>query len=524
LSKLDHVNTTDIGDAIRLGCRTMSSVFNADDHDIPFFESQVWPEARLAFNHAFSEAHVPGRHLNALLNAEAAIGMILDEDAVGKHERAAFFSYSGSAALPLNRTAVDGPLVNFLPHNVREGFHALYALTKYRDSLPARQLAEASIAAILNYWTPEHEWDRQRLESEHGIHVLEIGPLSTFITGLARAIGPLVKYYRAAAYGPALELALMLKEKAISEYFTADGSYDSARFGPHTHSTTCTLSSLAQLAELTHDAHLMQRVKTFYDNGLWAIRDALGWVIEMSSLEANPDLGEVNNTGDLVETALILGRWGYPEYYEDTERMVRSHLLPSQLRDVSFIQEPENPSGDDGLRHVADRHLGAFGFPAPYGHAPIGAPRLRFNMDIVGGAIGSLCEVYRSLSHHDSAGHWVHLLFDHETPTIQVESPYTHRALRIRVKRPDPLFVRIPSWVDGHAITVPESDETPRVSNGYLFLARPPVNRPLTISFPLPMREITLNHRTRAIRARLRGDEVIAMENFGAELTYFDPI
>ena len=37
------------------------------------------------------------------------------------------------------------------------------------------------------------------------------------------------------------------------------------------------------------------------------------------------------------------------------------------------------------LRDVAERHLGAFGFPAPYGHKPVGAQWIGFNMDIVGG-------------------------------------------------------------------------------------------------------------------------------------------
>jgi hypothetical protein len=31
---------------------------------------------------------------------------------------------------------------------------------------------------------------------------------------------------------------------------------------------------------------------------------------------------------------------------------------------------------------------------------------------------------------------------------------------------------------------------------------------------------VVLEHRTRAIRARLRGDEVVAMENFGADLAF----
>jgi hypothetical protein len=145
-------------------------------------------------------------------------------------------------------------------------------------------------------------------------------------------------------------------------------------------------------------------------------------------------------------------------------------------------------------------------------------------MDIVGGAVGSLCEVMRHATCFDGAGHWVNLLFDQETSHIRVESPYTHSALRVCLKRPGALFVRMPPWVDVRSINIPESNTPPQLSNGYLFLARPPVNRPLTLAFPLASDEIILQHRTRTIRARLRGDEVIAMDNFGADLTFFPAI
>ena len=75
MARVNDVNTTNILDAIRLGCRTMSSVFNADDDNVPFFGSTVRPEARLAFSPDCSEAHVPGRHLNAMLTAEAVAGV-----------------------------------------------------------------------------------------------------------------------------------------------------------------------------------------------------------------------------------------------------------------------------------------------------------------------------------------------------------------------------------------------------------------------------------------------------------------
>ena len=520
MPRVGNVNDTDIRNAIELGCVTMSSVFNADDNWIPFFASEVRPGASLGFSPRHSEAHVPGRHLNALLNAEDAVGAEIDETVIERHTRAALFSYSGPVPLPLNRPAPDRPLQILLPHNIREGFHALYALVRYRSSAKAREVAEASIDAILRYWNPDDGWDYGYLEGNLGLQVER----RTFIVGLARSIGPLVKYYMATGYGPALHLALLLKEKATIEFFKDDGVYDRKRFGTHTHSTTCVMSSLAQLADLTSDHRLLGKVKAFYDRGLWEIRDSLGWVIENSGDDSHPDRGEVNNTGDIVETALILGRHGYGECFNDAELILRGHLLPSQVRDTSFIVDPPNPENIDGLRDVARRHLGAFGFPAPYGHEPKECPRVSFNMDIVGGAVASLCEAYRAVCTYDRSGHRVNLLFDHETPYISVASPYTNSYCSVKTKQPGPLSVRIPSWADPGLFKARGNDKATLLRDGYLFWPDPPVNRPIILEMPLPQRKIILRHRTHDIRVRLRGDQVEAMDNFGADLTFFEAL
>ena len=161
MTRLADVNTTDIRDAIRLGCQAMGNVFNLDDNGIPYGGASVRPVAKLAGS---SEAHTPGRHLNALLNAEDAAGIAIDETVVEKHARAAMFSYS-RAPLPLQRVQnPDGPGLGkptqLEDHNVREGFHALTALVQFRGSEQARALAEASIQAIFDYWiqTRETSW------------------------------------------------------------------------------------------------------------------------------------------------------------------------------------------------------------------------------------------------------------------------------------------------------------------------------------------------------------------------------
>lgn len=524
--QLANVNTTDIASAIALGCRTMSSVFDADDEDRPFFESMIRPEAKLAWNASHSEAHVPGRHLNALLNAEDVLGLAIDERVIEKHRRAAFYSYGGLVPLPLNRERKDGQPVRMIPHNVREGFHALYALVKYRSDPTAQQLAEDSIAWILAHWDARRGWDEAAL-TRAGLKLVQ-GPNEPFIIGLGRAIGPLVKYYRATGHGPALELAEVLADKACGEFFLADGAFDPNRFGTHTHSTTCVMSGLAQLAELLNDHALLARVKAFYDNGLWQIRDALGWVIEATHRQGlDAGVGEVNNTGDIVETALILGAAGYAGCYADAERILRCHLLPAQVRDVSFIHDGPNPDNEDGRRNVAERHLGAFGFPTPYGHMPPSATWLSFNMDIVGGAVGSLCEALRHTVRSEAAGVRVNLLFDRETDDVEVQSPYTAPVapnLRVRLKRSAPLWVRLPPWAIVDLSAIRAQAGACRRQGDYLFFPAPPVGTLIEVAFPLTEHEIVLPHRAHDIRVRLRGDAVRAMDNFGVELTFFEPI
>ena len=529
MTQLQDVNTTDIRNAIDLGCQAMCNAFNGDDADIPYGGASVRPLAHLGGSF---ESHSPGRHLNALLNAEDAAGIELDEDAIDKHARATFFSYS-QAPLSLHRPEqhINGEGIpnELQDHDLREGFHALYTLTQYRDSAQARQLAETSIQVIFDYWVPNEQWDIERIERDLPIHIKRNG-YGTFIQRVARSIGPLVKFYRASGHAAALQLAIVLKEKALREFYLEDGAFSNETFGLHAHSTTCVMSSLAQLADLTGDANLLNRVKAFYDNGLWQMRDQIGWSIEVSdptSADSSPR-GEANNTGDIIETALILGRWGYTDYYADAERILRSHLLPSQLRDVCFIVEPDNPDGVDGLKNVAQRLRGGFGFPAQYGHEPAGIwesnkPRIGFNLDIVGGAVASLCEAYREIARYDDTGHWVNMLFDHQTPHLEIQSPYTHPHLAIRVKHPGPLHLRIPPWVDPERLAITGPVGAPRFANGYLTIADPGINRWLTFNFDLPIHELTLTWHNTQTRARLRGDEVIAMENFGTDLTFFDP-
>ena len=523
MAKLNDINTKDILSAISMACNAMSNCFNVDDENIPYFRAIIKPSAFLGIS---LESHMPGRHLNALLNVEDSTDISISEEAVGNHTKAAFLSYSGALALPMDRgpfiTSTQTKIPNvFNPHHIREGFHALYSLIKYRGSEQAEDLAEKSIKDITNHWNPITDWDYERIENKYSI---KCEKSKVFVSGLARAIGPLVKYYKATSSVNALALALVLKEKLLEEVFDKHGSFDTERFGTHAHSITCVMSSLAQLAELTKDSTLMNRVKAFYDNGLWTMRDELGWSIENCGEGPNPDEGEMNNTGDIVETALILGDWGYTEYYGDAERIIRCHILPSQLRDISFIKDPANPNKSDGKINVGPRLQGAWGFPAPFGHEPLENKRIRFNLDVVGGTVASLCEAYRSLYSLKENTISINLLFDQDNKYVKVSSPYPSSEIEVLPKSSMPLSIRIPKWANRNNIKISGPDIEPIWTNGYCMFPSVIEGKPITISTPLRVQTLNLKHKTRNIEVKLKGDEVLAMQNFGADLTFFEPI
>ena len=78
MTRLSDVNTTNILDAIELAANAMCSMFDPTD-GTPYFRVAVKPDAYLGMP---LESHVPGRHLNALLNAEDVAGIKINEESI----------------------------------------------------------------------------------------------------------------------------------------------------------------------------------------------------------------------------------------------------------------------------------------------------------------------------------------------------------------------------------------------------------------------------------------------------------
>ncbi|UVI28925.1 hypothetical protein [Paenibacillus spongiae] len=523
-----NVNAADLELAIRQGCHPMQQQFDPQHDDLPYFGNMMsGPEPGNTHFTNYSISHVPGRWLNALLNAEDALGIPLDESVIDNLARCTYKAFSHPMSMPqLIDLHTFEPVQTSDLHNLREAAHALYALIKYRNDAQALDISKRFIKTVSKYFNfTTGEWEEERFHLDTGgSTTFTCGEVRTFPISFGRFIGPLVKLYKACGLEEALVLAIRLKDYAFANVINERGDYDVRVFGDHTHSTTAMISSLAQLGEVLGDRSILDRVSAFMENGLREIALEFGWCIE--SYHRKDHWGEINNTSDMMETCLILGKAGYAGYFQQAERILRSHFLPSQLLDTCFIPDSDCPDHD--YRHkLASRSKGAFGFPCPYGHEYEKDYVISFNWDIVGGGVGGLCEAYRDKVTKKDGLISINLHFDHSDADIEVQSPYTHQdVMEILVKRKHPVRLRLSDWMEAGSMTIStdNADAAYLISDGWLYFHGLEDGDRIRIRFRMPLETKHYPFREEAFTFQWRGDAVAAADNKGRRLCYFDDL
>ncbi|MCX7018119.1 MAG: LamG domain-containing protein [Candidatus Sumerlaeota bacterium] len=521
------VNTCDLDLALSAGIHCMSTILNPDDRNIPYFGCMVFDTPRLEFHHQLSVGNVTGRALFAMLKAEHALGARLDEDVIKKYRRVLFDSYAIVRGIPANPDRPGAPYTTCWIFNDGAGFRGLAGLALSRNDQMAAEYLHDSIANHMKYFVGTgFNW---RAYQEHfaikggGTYNPPRWDEPNNDTGtFPFVIWPLVQYYKAANYKPALDLATTLAESLMIYGFPPDGG---AAGHDHGFELIAGMNALAEVALLTSNSVMMDRVRARYDSGLTGIISrATGWVPERVS--AHSDVGEINNTAELIETAMRLGDWGWPQYYQDAERFTRAHLLPAQLLDTSFIPPSPDRPQSDGRANVRERVRGAYGFPAPYGHVSTKNPYLDggFMMDIVGGGVATVAEVKLNCCRRVNGGHYVNLLFDCDNDDIRVASPYPDRGpLTVTLKKEGDLHVRLSDWVDRKCVKVIcGKDALPfAFTPYYVVIGKPPVGRPISVEFPLPVRGTSEVINGRMLDVKFKGDAVVAMSQMGTKLPFF---
>ena len=456
----DRVSELDLRSHLNLAVEHMFHTLDERQDYLPFFHYELIQQPTRLQHGPFDSPQVVGRYLDAL----GCCAPIIDlPDAPEVYDALALQLYDSlerhRSGLSWNAPTPWQPNMAVM-HNCREVILGLLALWNWRGdgrAEPAlRRLCRSILAAI---------GDEARFPGEclgpDGWTTAFSGILATPPATTGRMIRPLVQYYRQSGDEVALELARRFARDNLITAFEADGSI-AAEAGTHMHSITGTITGLIEYGILTGDETIVERARLAYDIGMRPYRSSYGWVKEFRWMPwlaeplaaagyAGHDInrGEANNTGDLIEAALLLGDAGYSRYFEDADRMLRNHLLASQVVDTSWVQEAVGLENTDEARYgdVARRARGGFCFGSPNDLISYPEEAFQINADLVGGSTQAICEAWVAIATVDETKVRIDLLYSKsDTSSVLTCPPPGQDPITLRLKEPRSLELRIPSW------------------------------------------------------------------------------
>ncbi|MCY3831404.1 MAG: hypothetical protein OXG85_00225 [Chloroflexi bacterium] len=486
----DRSRELDLRWHLNLAVENMLNTLDERQDYLPFFHYELIQQPTRIQHGPFDSPHVVGRYLDALGCCAPIIGL---PDAPEIYDALARQLYDSlerhPTGLPWNAPTPWQPNMAVM-HNCREVILGLLALWHWRGAsraaLALRRLCRSILAAIGD----EARFPGECL-GEAGWTSAFNGILATPPATSGRMIRALVQYFRRSQDEVALDLARRFAADNLATAFDADGSITAAA-GTHIHSITGTITGLIEYGILVDDERFIEGGRRAYDVGMRPFRSSYGWVKEFrwenwlaEALAAagyagfDINRGEANNTGDLIEAALLLGGLGYAGYYEDADRMLRNHLLASQVVETDWVTEAAALADTAEARYgdVGRRARGGFCFGSPNDLISYPQEAYQVNADLVGGSTQAIREAWRAIAETDETSVQINLLYSKRDPAFALTCPPPGQApISIRLARAETLRMRIPSWAlpaeVGYAI-----DDSPRrsaeglIDGGYLQVA-----------------------------------------------------
>ena len=505
----DRKREVDLKRHLAIGVEFIINNLDERKNFIPFFHYELIQQPTCVRHGPFDSPHVVGRFLDALARCSRIIELPEEAEIYDALAHQLYDSLARHpSGLPWNHPAPWQPDVAAM-HNCREVVLGLLALWSWRADAQAEPALRHLCRSILGAIGDGARFPAESLGPKGWTNAFS-GILAPPPATTGRLIRPLVQYYRQSADEIALELARRFAADNLETAFGVDGSITEAA-GTHMHSITGTITGLIDYGILVGDETIVEAARRAYDVGMRPFRSSYGWVKEFrwapwlaEPLQAagyagfDINRGEANNTGDLIEAALLLGQAGYPGYFEDADRMLRNHLLASQVVDTSWVREAKERVDDDeaSYRNVKQRARGGFCFGGTNGLISYAEEAYQVNADLAGGALQAICEAWEAIAVMSDNTVRVNLLYSIEDSALSMTCPPPGpEPISLRLNEAASLQLRIPSWAQAEAVTFqinegPKSSARDAISGGYLRL--PPLAPDSVVKVWLPSRRETI--------------------------------
>ncbi len=347
-----------------------------------------------------------------------------------------------------------------------------------------------------NYWSPEG-W------TSHGD---QPGGYWEFFF-----VQPLLNWAEATGSEVAIDLGRRL---AIASLEHTTSFSPEGRFVGHVHGHLRGLAGFAHLGLLDNRPELLQIAA----NGIDFINRQstnFGFVPELSERKDDLIGCETCILMDYLDTMIILGLNGYPQYFELVERTVRNHLAESQATDLSWLVEDNNREDTDQItwRNLRSRLSGCYaGWSSPnhilayredlpftwtkhIDQHPIYIGKTRAFQHCCGGSgTKAFYEAWLAIATFEEGLLSVNLHFDRETPeaSIRCDKPYKGET-RVTLKQACSVRLRLPECASEVSLTVEgEPANWHREGLWAVLEGQLPAGARIVMSHPLPAKTETI--------------------------------
>ncbi len=356
-------------------------------------------------------------------------------------------------------------------------------------------------------------------------------------------IDPIARWYEITESNSARVLASRLTNRFVNEssQVQSDGSFIPTPQGEippgyepgwdpngHVESKIRPAAGVLRFAIATGNRELIQWCKNVFDY-VESYSGGIGWYPESLFFSGYSGVSgcETCCIRSMLLMGTLLGKGGYPEYWNNVERAARNHLVESQLQDTSWINS-RHPSPAETprmtYRGVPERVLGGFaGWSDP--NDWVGKRMSRKGSQVIMHCCISGAEalyiVWHNIVTQDENGVSVNLLLNRDSRWVRVNSymPYEGK-VELFVHDAPVLSVRVPDWVRKDDVSVVVDDRPVGMSAGkwqagYVRLTGLESNQKVTIAFP--QREIVeeKSFAGRTYTLTWRGDTVVSITPSG---------
>ncbi len=301
----------------------------------------------------------------------------------------------------------------------------------------------------------------------------------------------------------ALNLAAWLIDKTFEEdvLFTPDNQFHQ---GGHVHSLLRTLVGAADYAIYTGDQIRYSRINALYQS-FKKLSTRFGFIPEVIHRQDDLIACETCALMDYLGLAVTLANHGHPEYWGDVERIVRNHLIESQVKDASWLRTDNSREDTEQFswRDIDKRMVGGYaGWSSPthilayeetltwWGGLELKNKIRAFQNCCGGSGTHALFIAWKNSAYFDGDTLTVNLHLDKLLPQAEIRCYQPFQGLlTIDLRQACCVRVRIPDFISPQQLKITSAQQAiePTICGNFIDLGSRKAGEHLELFYPQPI-------------------------------------